>query len=345
MGTVIRTTLYPKFFDANEASAMYTYLKEGVAWEQGIPSRKGPTRLAKSMGFGDDENVDVMVERALKGVKLPNNVVHLGMYINNYRNGNDWTPNHAHQGGVQVVISLGPAARTLWVGKKAYTMGNGDVIVFGSSIHGIPKEPLITEGRISIATFGKVLGEDQLKQMLGKAGIALPVQAAQTKVIDAIPLLPLPPPGALRELPALPLPGSSSVPLKVPIERLPSLPPTSDGILPLPPMAAKPAAAPASGAPVSAKPVVAPAFRQLPPAGVGMPLPLGLPAGVLPLPLDTPTLPAAPKPRLVVQKSQPEERSLQPVPVIPYLPPVSARDRAVAAALARQGSIAPAQAT
>jgi hypothetical protein len=32
-------------------------------------------------------------------------------------------------------------------------MENGDVAIFGSSTHGVPKNSLITKGRISIAVF------------------------------------------------------------------------------------------------------------------------------------------------------------------------------------------------
>jgi hypothetical protein len=76
----------------------------------------------------------------------------LGVYINYYRDGNDWTPNHSHPKQVQLIISLG-ATRTLTIGKKDYLMESGDVAIFGSSIHGIRKEPEVKEGRISIATF------------------------------------------------------------------------------------------------------------------------------------------------------------------------------------------------
>src|SRR6185437_2683573 len=55
-------------------------------------------------------------------------------------------------GQIQCVISLG-TTRILKVGKKNYQMGNGDIIFFGSSSHGVLKEPGITTGRISIATF------------------------------------------------------------------------------------------------------------------------------------------------------------------------------------------------
>ena len=51
-----------------------------------------------------------------------------------------------------MVISLG-ATRTLNVGKTAYQMHSGDLIMFGSDEHGVPREPQVLEGRISIATF------------------------------------------------------------------------------------------------------------------------------------------------------------------------------------------------
>lgn len=75
-----------------------------------------------------------------------------GVYLNYYRNGEMWTPNHSRPGTHQLVISLG-ATRTLEVTKKKIPMKNGDAILFGSATHGVPKEPEITTGRISIATF------------------------------------------------------------------------------------------------------------------------------------------------------------------------------------------------
>ena len=62
-----------------------------------------------------------------------------------------WTPNHSHKGTHQLVISLG-TSRTLQVGNKDYLMENGDVILFGSSMHGIKPDQSVN-GRISIATF------------------------------------------------------------------------------------------------------------------------------------------------------------------------------------------------
>ena len=76
------------------------------------------------------------------------------IYVNYYKDGNMWTPNHSHKGTHQIVISLG-ATRQLKVGKKTFDMSSGSAIIFGGSIHGVPKQPDVKEGRISIATFMK----------------------------------------------------------------------------------------------------------------------------------------------------------------------------------------------
>lgn len=63
---------------------------------------------------------------------------------------------YSHPGLVQIVISFG-ATRTLIIGKKEYNSKNGNVFIFGSSTHGVPKEPKIKDGRISIALFCELL--------------------------------------------------------------------------------------------------------------------------------------------------------------------------------------------
>lgn len=75
-----------------------------------------------------------------------------GVYLNYYRDGNDWTPNHTHPGTTQLVLSLG-ATRGFVYGKSTYNVNNGDIVIFGATTHGVPKQPDIKEGRISIALF------------------------------------------------------------------------------------------------------------------------------------------------------------------------------------------------
>jgi len=103
------------------------------------------------MNIGMDEILDSIIAEALLKIGITQAIVY-GIYLNYYRNGEDYTPNHSHPGQKQVIISLG-ASRVLTMGKRSFVMNNGDVIVFGSAIHGIPKDPNCQQGRISIAMF------------------------------------------------------------------------------------------------------------------------------------------------------------------------------------------------
>jgi len=103
------------------------------------------------MQLGMDAVIDNCIIESLAKMGVTSSGVY-GIYLNYYRNGEDWTPNHSHPGMKQVVISLG-ATRLLTMGKSSYAMNNGDAIVFGSGIHGVPKDPTCTTGRISIALF------------------------------------------------------------------------------------------------------------------------------------------------------------------------------------------------
>lgn len=139
--------------DPDEATAMFIYLSTEIKWDEGIRSRKGPTRLGKSIDLEEHPEILRMIVTALSTVQPDMKEAGIfGAYLNYYRDGDMWTPNHSHKGTAQLVISLG-ATRTLQVGKKEYPMSNGSAIMFGSAIHGVPKEPLVAEGRISIAVF------------------------------------------------------------------------------------------------------------------------------------------------------------------------------------------------
>ena len=134
-----------------DATDLYEHLRDTVKWVEGIRSRKGFTRKAAYWYMGKDSKVDAAIMQGLDAVaKYHYAISHV--YINYYEDGDMWTPNHSHKGTHQLVISLG-TTRTLEIGKRSFPMGNGDVIIFGGSTHGVPKEPSITDGRISIATF------------------------------------------------------------------------------------------------------------------------------------------------------------------------------------------------
>lgn len=141
----------------DEAKNLYNVLLEGK-WDSGIKSRNGSTRLARQVDLESNEgthllNIITEVLLAFKTVnpKIPDYAIY-GIYLNYYKNGEMYTPNHSHAKTHQLVISLG-TSRNFTIGKKTIILNNGDAVLFGSSVHGIPKEPTVKNGRISIATF------------------------------------------------------------------------------------------------------------------------------------------------------------------------------------------------
>ena len=144
------------------ADQLFLFLKHNIKWEDGIRSKKGFTRKAKSLSFGELPEVDDVIVSVLNSFVYENDgYVINGIYLNYYENETMWTPNHSHKGTHQLIISLG-ASRTLQVGKKDYIMKNSDAIIFGSSIHGVPRSDTPKTERISIATFMTPINIDNL---------------------------------------------------------------------------------------------------------------------------------------------------------------------------------------
>lgn len=151
MSTKCKTVFLKGAINRKECDKLYKNLEKNVEWDEGIRSRKGFTRKAKALRYGDISAIDNAIDEALS--KISETRYHImGIYLNYYENENMWTPNHSHKGTHQLVISLGDS-RVLQVAKKEYLMENGDAIIFGSSVHGIPKSDVPKKGRISIATF------------------------------------------------------------------------------------------------------------------------------------------------------------------------------------------------
>lgn len=144
----------PGVIDRETSLASYTTLRDTIAWEDSITGKLGYTRKAKPMRLGDNEVVDLLIATAISALGLDSATVGF-VYLNYYRDGNDYCPNHTHkrEGTNQVVISLG-ATRTLKMATKDYEVASGDVAMFGpSTLHGVAKQTEIKEGRISIACF------------------------------------------------------------------------------------------------------------------------------------------------------------------------------------------------
>jgi len=147
----MRTQYLPRALPAARCHAAFETLRATIAWEDGIPSRaKGFTRFAKALSYEENDLVRGLIDDALKLVG--GEWVVEGCYLNYQLDGSNWTPNHSHKDTSQLVLSLG-ATRSFTLNKKTYTLENGDVVLFGAGIHGVPQEPAVKEGRIGIATF------------------------------------------------------------------------------------------------------------------------------------------------------------------------------------------------
>lgn len=133
--------------------------------------RTGHRYVMPTSLFDDNSNVSIVINNMIEKYFVdPASEIHkyirfntgkiplppASCYINLYRDGNDSTPNHKHDGTIQIVFSFG-ATRTLKLGSREYNLNDGDVIIFGSQIHGVPKQEQCTETRYSIAFFVELI--------------------------------------------------------------------------------------------------------------------------------------------------------------------------------------------
>jgi alkylated DNA repair dioxygenase AlkB len=153
-----KTIHLSKCIDEIDANQLFEFLLKNVDWGDGITTKTG--QLTRKQGIVTDELMFDMLSQIIQ-----NSLEKLGIddlpffgigtesiYLNYYRDGNDYTPSHRHSDSRQLVISLG-ATRALKVGTKMYNLENGDVIFFGSSAHSVPKDESVTTARISVAVF------------------------------------------------------------------------------------------------------------------------------------------------------------------------------------------------
>jgi hypothetical protein len=159
--TVKQTTrFFRNLITEVQAEELLFHIEQNTEWEDGPRSRKGFTRKAIGIDvdalYGllvlfpvEDKTVWDLVKETIDSYSVRTRCN--GAYINYYRNGEDWTPNHTHKNTSQFVLSLGET-RTLQIGKNSHQINSGDAVLFGSSVHGICKDDS-TKPRISIALF------------------------------------------------------------------------------------------------------------------------------------------------------------------------------------------------
>ena len=147
----LKTIFIENVINDDTATEMFQFLKITTDWDVGIKSKKGFTRFGASINYKERPDIEKTIKNVLEKFPTIYNYLVMGIYLNYYQDGEMWTPNHSHPKLHQLIISLG-TTRTLTVAKKEYKMTNGSAIMFGSSVHGVPKEN-VTGDRLSIAVF------------------------------------------------------------------------------------------------------------------------------------------------------------------------------------------------
>src|SRR3972149_10526338 len=111
--TPVKTQYFHQIIPNNLATEMFEYLKNNVGWYQGVQIASENTRLVCHVDWGDEmgKTITPLAVYVLKMCKIEFSKLKFG-YLNYCRNGDDWIPNHSHQGVIRIIISLG-AKRTL----------------------------------------------------------------------------------------------------------------------------------------------------------------------------------------------------------------------------------------
>jgi hypothetical protein len=153
---MVKTIIIRNVITKECADTLFEVLRDNIEWEEGIKSKKGFTRLAKAIDITEYPDLESVIINVIKifseNSKNTGNYIMSGVYLNYYMDGKMFTPNHTHKGMHQLVISLG-VTRNFIIRKKIEQMNSGDAIMFGSAVHGVPVQPEIKDGRISIAVF------------------------------------------------------------------------------------------------------------------------------------------------------------------------------------------------
>ena len=149
MSSRFSTVYVPGYLAEERAEYLYEIARTFLdpLWEKGPRS----SRLATAQSADFIPEIGEVI-REIVDEYIPRSLVY-NCYYNLYEDGSMYTPNHSHPGTLQIIISLGPGIRTLKVGKKNYPQHPGTLTIFGSSTHGVAREPHIRDPRIGVAVF------------------------------------------------------------------------------------------------------------------------------------------------------------------------------------------------
>ena len=141
------------FISKDESDRLFQNLKTKVQWNVGIPTRNGGISRLQShfqmIPYEIQCEILEIVNRIFSS-DTNNNYNLEGIYLNYYRNGNDYCPRHKHDSR-QCIISLG-SPRHITINNKKILLEPGSVCIFNNEYHSVDRDYKSGE-RISIVIF------------------------------------------------------------------------------------------------------------------------------------------------------------------------------------------------
>lgn len=139
----------------DDADKIFEIFRDNIQWNTGIQTRYGnTTRMQASLFDCSPLITRFLIDLSTKIFKVLNISANLeSVYLNYYRDGNDYCPNHRHTDTKQLVISLG-GSRIIKISNINYLVQSGSLVIFGHEYHSVDKQPNANP-RISIALFYK----------------------------------------------------------------------------------------------------------------------------------------------------------------------------------------------
>lgn len=145
----------------DESIYLRNFLIDNVQWGDGIKTRYGNfTRYQSHLVSCCDvvqHEVIKALEKGLSQVCLSFDTIEVeGIYLNYYRDGKDYCPNHKHNDSKQMILSLGAVRKlNIRINEKMehFQLQSGSVLFFGDQEHGMTSQQSINESRISVVLF------------------------------------------------------------------------------------------------------------------------------------------------------------------------------------------------
>ena len=155
------------FMGIGECQTTFNTLRDEIPWKIVSYGRGNPTRLTYHYPSQVSTNAMSEINKLIELVSTNYNKKIVGVFMNYFRDGNDYIPYHRDNYGNLDVISLSLGESRDFFLKKddtkevtKYTLDEGDLFYLSNEqnklyTHSVPKRTKISNGRISIVFFAQ----------------------------------------------------------------------------------------------------------------------------------------------------------------------------------------------